>query len=68
MSARERAVLATFMRKGRVTVDGKDVAKEFELSRPLANKILMRLERKGWLQGGKRGVYIFVPLSEALTQ
>jgi len=63
LSARERAVLATFMRKGRVTIDGKDVAKEFALSRPLANKILLRLEQKGWLQRGKRGVYIFVPLS-----
>ena len=63
LSARERAVLATFMRKGRVTIDGKEVAKEFELSRPLANKILLRLEQKGWLQRGKRGVYVFVPLS-----
>jgi len=63
LSARERAVLATFMRKGRVTIDSKDVAKEFEISRPLANKILLRMERKGWLQRGKRGVYIFVPLS-----
>jgi predicted transcriptional regulator of viral defense system len=63
LSARERAVLGKFMRKGRVTVDGQDVAKEFDLSRPLANKILLRLERKGWLQRGKRGVYIFVPLS-----
>lgn len=63
LSARERAILATFMRKARVTIDGKVVAKEFDLSRPLANKILLRLERKGWLQRGKRGVYIFIPLS-----
>ena len=63
LSTRERTVLATFMLKARVTIDGKQVAREFELSRPLANKILLRLERKGWLQRGKRGVYIFVPLS-----
>ena len=63
LSTRERAIIAEFMRKGRVTLTGKDVAEEFDLNRPLANKILLRLERKGWLQRGKRGSYIFIPLS-----
>ena len=63
LSTRERSILGEFMRKGRVTVTGEDVAKELHISRPLANKILLRLERKGWLQRGKRGSYIFVPLS-----
>jgi predicted transcriptional regulator of viral defense system len=53
------SLIGTFVRKTRATIDGKDVAKEFNLGRPLANKILVRLERKGWLQRGKRGVYIF---------
>ena len=63
LSLRERTILAQFMRKRRVTLDSQDLTKEFDLSRPLANKILLRLERKGWLQRSKRGVYIFVPLS-----
>lgn len=63
LSTRERSLLGEFMRKGRVTVTGEDVAKELNISRPLANKILLRLERKGWLQRGRRGSYIFVPLS-----
>jgi predicted transcriptional regulator of viral defense system len=63
LSTRERNLLGQFMRKGRVTLTGEDVVKEFNINRPLANKILLRLERKGWLQRGKRGSYIFVPLS-----
>jgi predicted transcriptional regulator of viral defense system len=63
LSTRERHILSEFMRKGRVTVTGRDVAEQFNLSRPLASKILLRLERKGWLQRGRRGSYILVPLS-----
>jgi predicted transcriptional regulator of viral defense system len=51
------------MRKQRVTLTSQDISKQFDLSRPIATKILLRLERKGWLQRGKRGAYIFVPLS-----
>ena len=63
LSTRERRILGEFIRKGRVTMEGKDVANEFDLTRSVANKILLRLEQKGWLQRGKRGIYIFVPLS-----
>jgi predicted transcriptional regulator of viral defense system len=63
LSTRERLILGEFMRRRRVTITGQDVAKAFDLARPLANKILLRLERKGWLQRGKRGAYVFVPLS-----
>jgi len=63
LSTRERIILGEFMRRRRVTITGQDVAKAFDLARPLANKILLRLERKGWLQRGKRGAYFFVPLS-----
>jgi predicted transcriptional regulator of viral defense system len=63
LSTRERVILGEFMRRGRVTIMGQDVSKAFNLAPPIANKILLRLERKGWLQRGKRGVYVFVPLS-----
>jgi predicted transcriptional regulator of viral defense system len=68
LSARDRAILSKFIRKGRVTVGSHDVAKEFDLTQPNANKILLRLERKGWLQRGKRDVYIFVPLSSVSAE
>jgi len=63
LSTRERNIIGEFMRKRRMTVTSQDVAKQFDLSRPLATQILLRLERKGWLQRGKQGAYIFVPLS-----
>ncbi len=68
LSTRERIILSDFLRKGRVTIEGRDVANKFDLNRPLANKILLRLERKGWLQRSKRGVYIFVPLTSTTPE
>jgi predicted transcriptional regulator of viral defense system len=68
LSVRERLILGQFMRKRRVTITGPDVAKELGIDRPLANKILMRLERKGWVQRGKRGAYLFVPLSSLTAE
>lgn len=68
LSSRERSILSEFVRKGRVTVEGSDVAKVLNVSRPLANKILSRLEKKGWLQRSKRGVYTFIPLSSATAE
>ncbi len=63
LSVRERAILGEFMRKRSVTLTSRALAKQFGMSRPLANKILLRLEHKGWLQRSRRGLYIFVPLS-----
>jgi len=68
LSVRERLILGQFMRKRRVTITGPDVANELGIDRPHANKILMRLERKGWVQRGKRGSYIFVPLSSLTAE
>ena len=68
LSVRERRILGQFMRKQRVVVTAADVAKELGIGRPLANKILLRLEHKGWLQRGKRGSYIFVPLSSVTAE
>ncbi len=68
LSVRERGILGHFMRKGKVTISGSDVVKEFGISRLIANKILVRLERKGWVQRGKRGSYIFVPLSSLTAE
>jgi predicted transcriptional regulator of viral defense system len=63
LSTRERRLLGELTRKGRVTVTGPDVIRELGLDRPLANKVLSRLERKGWLQRGRRGSYVIVPLA-----
>ncbi len=68
LSVRERLILGQFMRKRRVTITGPDLAKELGIDRPHANKILMRLERKGWVQRGKRGAYLFVPLSSLTAE
>ena len=68
LSSRERSIISNFMRKGRVTVKGNDVEKEFNISRPLANKILSRLEKKGWLKRSKRGIYVFVPLTSTTKE
>lgn len=63
LSSRERDILGEIMRNGKSTIKNKDITDKFGLSRPLANKILIRLENKGWLKRVSRGVYILVPLS-----
>ncbi|RLJ09744.1 MAG: hypothetical protein DRP15_02615 [Candidatus Aenigmatarchaeota archaeon] len=62
LSVRERNILSDFMRAGHTTIDVQDIITKFGLNRSLANKILSRLEKKGWLQRTKRGIYIFVPI------
>lgn len=63
LSSRERNILGEIMRNGKYTIKNKDITEKFGLSRPLANKILLRLEKKEWLKRASRGVYILVPLS-----
>lgn len=67
LSSRERGILGEFIQK-RSSVTNRDITAKFGLSRSLANKVLFRLEKKGWLQRGSRGVYILVPLSSARTE
>ncbi len=62
LSVRERNILSDFMRAGHTTIDVQGIITKFGLNRSLANKILSRLEKKGWLQRTKRGIYIFVPI------
>lgn len=62
LSVRERSILGDLLRAGHTTINVQDIVAKFGLNRPLANKILSRLEKKGWLQRTKRGVYIFVPI------
>ena len=63
LSSREREILGELIRNGKTTIRNKDITEKFGLSRPLANKILLRLEKKEWLKRASRGVYILVPLS-----
>lgn len=67
LSSRERDILGQFIQK-RNSITNRDIIEKFGLSRLLANKVLLRLAKKGWLQRGSRGLYIFVPLSSAGTE
>ena len=67
LSTRERDILSQFIQK-KSSVTNQDITEKFGLSRSLANKVLLRLEKKGWLQRGSRGLYILVPLSSVRTE
>ncbi len=65
LSVRERSILGDLLRAGHTTINVEDIVAKLGLNRPLANKILSRLEKKGWLQRTKRGIYIFVPIDSS---
>lgn len=68
LSTRERSIISKFLRKSEVTITSKNLAAMYNITRPLANKILLRLEKKGWLQRSKRGIYIFIPLTSMTAE
>lgn len=68
LSSQERQILNTFLQEGRSAIKGFDLIERFDLKQSVANKILSRLEKKGWLQRVKRGLYIFVPLESLSSE
>ena len=62
LGARERDVLRILVATGRATVSAADVIERLGVSRTYANLVLSRLNKKGWLQRLRRGVYSVVPL------
>ena len=66
LSTRERALLNSVLRTGKTAISVRDVVDLMSVTRAHANKILSRLERKGWLKRAKRGIYLPVSI-ESVT-
>lgn len=64
----ERTVLSALAALERPTVTASDVVRRVGLKREVANLVLSRLARKGWLRRLRRGSYAIVPLSSASGQ
>jgi hypothetical protein len=65
LSARERQIVGGLRRDGFTVIDNQILIQRYEVSRNTANQMLIRLEKKGWLQRVERGRYIFVELTAA---
>lgn len=65
LSTKERQIVSYFSANEKVTVKVEDIILIHTCKRETANQILRRLNKKGWLQRLKRGVYATVPLSSA---
>ncbi|MCG8554150.1 MAG: type IV toxin-antitoxin system AbiEi family antitoxin domain-containing protein [Proteobacteria bacterium] len=65
LSTGERELLDRLMAEERAAVTASDVMDLRGVTRPAANRILSRLEAKGWLQRIKRGLYAPIPLGAA---
>jgi len=63
LSKQERKLVADLRRQGLSIVDNRAVIEKLKITRSAANQILLRLEKKGWLQRVERGRYIFVDLT-----
>jgi predicted transcriptional regulator of viral defense system len=66
LSTQERELISIFSANEKVTITSNDIREIRSCSKEMANQILSRLAKKGWLQRIKRGVYSIVPIS-ALT-
>lgn len=63
LSAQEREIISVLAAEERTVVSADDIQEVHPCSRSMAHQILSRLERKGWLQRLRRGLYTVVPLS-----
>ena len=68
LSARERQFLSAFVASESAAVTVDDVVALEPMARPLANQMLTRLTRKGWLRRVRRGIYTTVPLASSNAQ
>ena len=62
LSSQEREIISLAVAEERATISADDLQLARHCSRSAAHQILSRLERKGWLQRLRRGVYAVVPL------
>ncbi len=67
LSTKERQIVSDFSANEKVTVKVADIILIHPCKRETANQILRRLNKKGWLQRLKRGVYTTVPLSSSTS-
>lgn len=68
LSARERQILGALVATETTGVTVEDVLRAFPMTRGAANLIISRLNRKGWLNRVRRGVYAIVPLEASTPQ
>lgn len=68
LSAQERVIIDSFVASEKPTICASDLINDHSISRVEANSILSRLQKKGWLQRIKRGVYIAVPLGSSSSE
>jgi predicted transcriptional regulator of viral defense system len=68
LGPKERDVLRNLAAAGKPTVSVEDVVERLGVSRSYANQMLSRLQKKGWLQRVRRGVYTIVPLHSKTGQ
>lgn len=67
LSTQERQILGALVAAEATGVTVEDVLRAFPMPRSSANQIISRLQRKGWLNRVRRGVYAIVPLEAATT-
>ncbi len=65
LSTAERELLDQLTAEEKATITADDVMELRGVARPSANRILSRLETKGWVQRLKRGLYAPIPLGAA---
>jgi len=63
----ERQALNALSRLGKPTICAADLENEYGYSRKIANLMLSRLCKKGWIQRLKSGIYRIVPLGSEST-
>ncbi len=68
LGAKERDVLRILVASGKPAVTVQDVIEQLGVSRAYGNLMLARLQKKGWLQRVRRGVYSIVPLHSQTGQ
>jgi len=68
LSKQERKIISHFSAIEQETIDLNDLIKVHPCEPDVANQILSRLYKKGWLQRLKRGVYSLVPISSSSSQ
>jgi len=67
LSPNEFELLSLLAAEGKTIFSTKDVQELWEGSTPIKT-VLHRLEKKGWLQRMKRGVYLLIPLEAGLER
>ena len=68
LGTKERDVLRNLVASGKPTVSVTEVIERLGVSRTYGNLMLSRLQKKGWLQRVRRGVYTVVPLHSKTGQ